>query len=183
MGLLKSLQSVRNLRPPLSEAECTSSNLKSLPLSLLNKGEHYKDEDKICRFNMNEEMKVHYFSKKEQEEHTVRIVNGRLIDSQGKPFSTQDATETLFAKTKKTGKAIFVIDRSGRMIVSKKSEAGKIHHSTLAAGESVFMAGTIEADEEGKITYYDDKSGPLNIKSEYEVPTSVPLPVAIPAGN
>jgi hypothetical protein len=89
---------------------------------------------------------VRYFTAEESKSSVVSVDKGRLRFTEG-------------LRTLPVGKElIFVIDRDGRMIVSTP-EDGKIHHSSLAAGDFVRMAGTLQVDKNGRITAIANDSG------------------------
>ena len=89
---------------------------------------------------------VRYFTAEESKSSVVSVDKGRLRFTEG-------------LRTLPVGKElIFVIDRDGRMIVSTP-EDGKIHHSSLAAGDLVRMAGTLQVDKNGRITAIANDSG------------------------
>ena len=56
------------------------------------------------------------------------------------------------------GKAIFVMDETGRFFASKRQARGEFHHSSFLAGEPVAAAGEITVDQ-GVVKAVTLKSG------------------------
>lgn len=92
-----------------------------------------------------DEATVRYFSAEEQAANAVTVDRGGLRFAKG-------------GKPETGSELIFVVDRQGRMIVGKP-EDGTIHHSSLAAGEPVRMAGTLKVDAQGRIIAIANDSG------------------------
>lgn len=89
---------------------------------------------------------VEYWSKEQQEANTVRKgCLAKLLESEGQ--------------------YIYVILQDGRMILGT-FEWGRVHHSSLAAGEPVLAAGNIRISR-GKIVLVDNMSGHYHPTAEH----------------
>ena len=98
---------------------------------------------------------VEYFSSEQREAHRLFVRDGRLYGAaDAKPFDTSEA------KTHWSGygRAIFVMDRDGNLYASLEQDVGRVHHSSLLAGDSVAGAGEIEV-RDGTLTLMSRKSG------------------------
>ncbi|HEY6926071.1 MAG TPA: hypothetical protein VI653_21495, partial [Steroidobacteraceae bacterium] len=84
-----------------------------------------------------------YLTPEQQAEKTVHIENGKFR------YSNEAVPE---------GKHIFVVTEDGRMIIGTPEE-NVIHHSSLAAGKPVRMAGELTLDKDGNITSVSNQSG------------------------
>lgn len=91
---------------------------------------------------------VIYLTPEQQAASTVRVVNGRLIGPKGEDASTAAAVKTV----------IFVIDSNGNLILGEPS-AGRFHHSSLAGGRPVRMAGELTFDVQGQVKAISNNSG------------------------
>ena len=82
------------------------------------------------------------------------VKDGKLYDSAGKLFDTASA------QTAHTGggRAIFVMDESGKIFASTYQEVGRFHHSSLAGGKAVTGAGELVV-ENGVVKTISNKSG------------------------
>jgi hypothetical protein len=87
---------------------------------------------------------IDYLSAADREEARVFVHDGRLVGSQSLPLTE--------------GKYIFVVDQEGRLI-AQQPVVGRIHHSSLSAGEPVLTAGEFEIDGQGKLTRITNQSG------------------------
>ena len=96
---------------------------------------------------------VHYFTATEQAQHRVYIQHGRLVDAQGRALDPQ-----LKRFPKRSGTAIYVMDKYGRIYYSFDHSYGRIHHSSLVAGQAVASAGEMLIYE-GIIYSISNKSG------------------------
>lgn len=85
------------------------------------------------------EYKPRYFSKEERKKYLVTIQSdGKFVDTSGRGVSTEDSrTESSNGK----GRAIFVMSENLELFMHTKQEEGKIHHSSLIAGEPAAAAG------------------------------------------
>lgn len=86
---------------------------------------------------------IKYYSFEEQAESEVYLKGGLFVDQQEKPISV-------------TG-YIYVVTEDGRLLIAKNIQ-GKIHHSSLAAGQAIISAGVISIIQ-GQISYLDNQSG------------------------
>lgn len=80
--------------------------------------------------------------------HRLKVRKGKIYDSSGNLFDTQDAEhiDTGIAKywVKAEGTAIFVMDRDGNVYADKFPVTGYRHHSSLIAGTPSASAGEIK---------------------------------------
>lgn len=97
--------------------------------------------------------KVKYLDDIERKQYELFIKEGKLFDSNGKLFDTTTAT-TAFSE----GKAIFVMDNSGRIFASVSHKVGKFHHSSFLAGKPIASAGEIVV-KNGSIKEITRRSG------------------------
>ena len=86
---------------------------------------------------------VHYLTTQEQQQHRV------VVTPEGK-LTFNDGTEL-------HGDYIFVVNQRGELIAGEQQK-GTFHHSSLAAGKPVRVAGAMTVDN-GTITYIDNQSG------------------------
>jgi len=105
-------------------------------------------------YRREEDRGVRYLSTQEREACHVSMKNGKILTAEGGRFDTG----------KELYEAIFVLDAKMNLYISKASIDGKIHHSSLVAGEPVIMAGTIKV-KNGKPYYISDSSGHYRPKS------------------
>ena len=81
---------------------------------------------------------VEYLSEKQKVSYELDVVGGLIVHkATGQPFDTAEAVTHW-------GAAIFVMDAKGRIFASNHQEPELFHHSSLASGEAVAAAGTIE---------------------------------------
>lgn len=100
--------------------------------------------------------RVEYFSPEKRESHRLFVRDGRLHQAvDGKPF---DTSSSVSAWSPDEGRAIFVMDRDGNLYASKVQRVGRIHHSSLLAGDSVVGAGELRV-EDGTLNLISRKSG------------------------
>jgi hypothetical protein len=99
--------------------------------------------------------KVKYLNPLERTALEVFVKDGKLIDISGKLYDTTTA-KSVFGSGK--GKAIFVMDESGKMYISQTQTVGKFHHSSFLSGKPVASAGEIVV-ENGKIIEISNRSG------------------------
>lgn len=92
---------------------------------------------------------VKYLSDAERAETAIQFKDGKVYDSRGKLFDTEDGVK---------GRAIFVMDEAGNFYAYKYPKAGAFHHSSFLGGKPVAAAGEIEVIA-GEITGISDKSG------------------------
>jgi len=95
------------------------------------------------RDDFQKEGTVRYLNEREREERRLYLQGNELVFADG---------------TVPSGGYIFVVDRNGHLIASK-SEAYVIHHSSLAGGEPVLMAGEMQFDQRGQLTGIENSSG------------------------
>lgn len=95
---------------------------------------------------------VKYYNKRERRRFLLSVNDGKLHDSDGRPYDTTDGGP------RADGHAIFVMDESGRIYSSRYSKVGEFHHSSFLAGEPVAAAGTILV-KNGTLHELTDDSG------------------------
>ncbi len=83
--------------------------------------------------------RVKYFDEIERNRNRVSIENGRIINSNRRPFDSLNIDAPF-----NNGKAIFVVDSKGNIFTHTNPYPGQIHHSSFLKGEPVVMAGEIE---------------------------------------
>ena len=98
---------------------------------------------------------VHYMDAAEREMHRVAVVDGTLHWSDG---SILDTTAASTHWSPQAGKAIFVMDRDGNLFVSLEQDVGRLHHSSLLAGQPVAGAGEL-AVQDGRLQLVTRASG------------------------
>lgn len=96
---------------------------------------------------------VHYLTDEERARHALEIVDGVIRDADGLPFDTADARTHWSGQ----GRAIFVMDATGRFFTSKQHLVGRFHHSSLGQGRPVAGAGELEV-RDGKLVALTDHS-------------------------
>lgn len=99
--------------------------------------------------------KVAFLDSEQRKAYELKMVNGRLIDSSGRPFDTRGATTT-FLETE--GTAIFAMDAGGRLYAASERVAGQFQHSSFLAGGAIAAAGEIEVHD-GVVKFLSGKSG------------------------
>lgn len=104
---------------------------------------------------------VTYYDDEQLKSYEVKVVDGKLIGSDGYPF---DSGKDEFYDGPKSH--IFVIDQYLRLYISRRSQAGLIHHSSLSRGEPVVFSGKI-AVLDGIVKYLSDNSGHYRISKNH----------------
>jgi hypothetical protein len=97
---------------------------------------------------------VRYVSQDGRAAFQLHFRDGLIYDSEGRLFDTADAASLHTGE----GRAIFVMNQDGMFYAAKEHEAGKFHHSSLAAGEPVAAAGEM-AVLNGRLVTISDASG------------------------
>ncbi|WP_020565936.1 hemagglutinin repeat-containing protein [Methyloversatilis thermotolerans] len=97
--------------------------------------------------------KVSYF-----DEDQRRAMEVAVDRDSGKLYYAADASRTPINLGDGTSAPIFVVDAQGRMFVHAAPSAGEIHHSSLAAGQPVALAGQLVV-KDGYIVHIDNMSG------------------------
>ena len=91
--------------------------------------------------------RVKYFKEHEREQHRLFVHDGKLYRvSDGQPFDTAN------------GKAIYVMDEHGNLYATTQAQRGRIHHTSLVAGEPVAGAGEMRVFH-GTVLHIDRSSG------------------------
>jgi filamentous hemagglutinin len=96
---------------------------------------------------------VKYFSQNDRDMERIYLFDGHLTTVK----SIVDGRQPQKGNPLTDGQYIFVVNRDGEMIATKP-EKGVIHHSSLAAGEPVLMAGEFILKDD-KITQITNMSG------------------------
>ncbi|WP_405136719.1 hypothetical protein [Nocardia sp. NBC_01388] len=96
---------------------------------------------------------VRYYGPIERQQFALTVREGRLYDARGVPFDTATAVSHWGGE----GRAIFVMDRRGRIYASNEHGA-TLKHSSFLAGDPVAAAGELTVAE-GRITLISDNSG------------------------
>ncbi|HYD56690.1 MAG TPA: hemagglutinin repeat-containing protein [Burkholderiales bacterium] len=114
----------------------------------------------------NEDFKVRYFDAKERDAAEIIIRDGKFYaketDASGNVLREADGSPKLKpfdtrGRPDQQG-AIFVMDAEGRLYATTEQERGKVHHSSLLAGEPIAMAGELRV-ENGELTTINNMSG------------------------
>jgi hypothetical protein len=99
---------------------------------------------------------VHYMDEAERESHRI------FVDAEGRLRRARDGElfDTSQAESWHSGgeRAIFVMDGSGNLYASNEPEVGRLHHSSLLAGQDVAGAGELKVVD-GRLVEMTDKSG------------------------
>ncbi|MEQ9309851.1 MAG: hypothetical protein RLN90_10380 [Balneolaceae bacterium] len=98
---------------------------------------------------------VKYLKPEELKQYRLHVQSGKLIKADMSVFDSSVAKED---DPVKRGKAIYVMDKEGRIYASNYPVIGEFHHSSFLAGEPVAAAGEIEV-KNGKILYINNESG------------------------
>jgi hypothetical protein len=98
---------------------------------------------------------VKYLGATERQAYKVTIKNGLMMDANGKPLDTKDASSAFGPGF---GRAIFVMDKDGTLYASNEQTEGKFHHSSFLAGAPVAAAGEIRV-ENGVMKEVSRRSG------------------------
>jgi uncharacterized Zn-binding protein involved in type VI secretion len=96
---------------------------------------------------------VEYFNESTKAKLLLTVKDGKLYNAEGKLFDTSEAS-TLWSGP---NRAIYVMDENGNFYASEQV-GGKIHHSSILAGEPVAGAGEIEVVQ-GELQYINRGSG------------------------
>ena len=99
--------------------------------------------------------KVKYLSEAERASMEVFVENGKLVDKAGKLLDTSSASSVFGGGE---GKAIFVMDRNGRIFMSSFQKPGVFHHSSFLGGKPVAAAGEITISN-GRLVGLTARSG------------------------
>ncbi len=98
---------------------------------------------------------VHYLNGEQRAAVEVFVDGqGRLVNMDGLPITTHRVE----GGEVRGRVGIFVMDREGRIFLTNRQSAGRIHHSSLVGGAPVASAGEIEVVE-GVIRYVNRNSG------------------------
>ncbi len=81
--------------------------------------------------------------------------DGLLRNAAGRLFDTSDAGAV---QNPGSGRAIFVMDRHGRIYAAKEHSAGQFHHSSFLSGQPVAAAGELGV-KDGKVHLISNQSG------------------------
>jgi hypothetical protein len=98
--------------------------------------------------------KVKYLSKAERSIYELFVKDGKLFDSSGNLFDTTTSSSIHSGG----GKAIFVMNKSGKIYASPTQVLGKFHHSSFLSGKPVAAAGELTVVN-GVIKEISRKSG------------------------
>ncbi|MCP3994614.1 MAG: RHS repeat-associated core domain-containing protein, partial [bacterium] len=104
---------------------------------------------------------VVYLDDSARETYKVTIKNGQFYDAAGELIDTTGAN-TAFSG----GRAIFVMDESGSIYLSKSHKVGKFHHSSFLGGGEVAASGEVEVME-GAVKSVTRRSGHYQQEAEY----------------
>jgi hypothetical protein len=125
------------------------------PLKIKEMNEFFKGEE--IPNNPNNWLKgkstVKYFNEAERAELLLTVKDGKLYNTRGELSDTTDAS-TIWSGP---NRAIYVMDENGNFYASEQIR-GKIHHSSILAGEPVAGAGEIEVSQ-GVLQYINRGSG------------------------
>lgn len=106
--------------------------------------------------------KVKYLNEAERLEYELAVIDGKLYTKKGKPFDTTHAGEGRLI----TQKAIFVMDKEGRIFATNAPERYSFHHSSFFAGNEVAAAGEITVFN-GIVTFVSKQSGHYQPSKKY----------------
>lgn len=137
----------------LFTAELRETTAEGLPL--LRMKAEYRGEDRGVYIDpaTRERWNVRYFSSSERDQHEIFIRSGKFYDVNGRELNSVFDAEALSFED-----ALLVIDKESRMYILKGEERGRLHHSSLMAGDDVLFAGTI-AFMDGHVRHLSDSSG------------------------
>lgn len=107
--------------------------------------------------------KVEYFSELEKIKYSARFKDGKILYLDSHPISSKANTSL---EVRRPIPNIFIIDLQGRLILAPFKQIGKLHHSSLSAGEPVMMAGEMII-RNGQIVSINNKSGHFKPKKEH----------------
>jgi hypothetical protein len=104
---------------------------------------------------------VKYFDRIERDALEVHYDNGYFVDAKGTKLDSKFDTEALSFE-----EALIVVSKSYHIYVYPRDERGRIHHSSILAGEDVMFAG-MAAFSGGRIRVLTDRSGHYAPPPEY----------------
>ncbi len=96
------------------------------------------------------DVKTVYLDGKEREMHRMFIVDGKVLDTKGRPITITEVDEVT--------NGIYVMDKKGNFYWRNNSDVGEFHHSSFLAGEEVAGAGIFKA-EKGVLSFFSNGSG------------------------
>ncbi|VWM18694.1 hypothetical protein BLA6992_06896 [Burkholderia lata] len=158
---LMNLQSLAKPDPMLS----TENGVTQLmPLPIENNGPHSKasplkmdpsfsgeEDGKVFGNNVN----VQYLNEAQRNKLKVKVENGKITGSDGQCLDTSDVISEV---AEDNHRAIYVMDKSGELYISKFKAKGFFQHSSFLSGGEVLAAGYIEIHD-GIIKTLSRKSG------------------------
>ena len=100
---------------------------------------------------------VKYMTLEEQSKAQLYFKDGKVYDSKGKLFDTENAMD---------GRAIFVMDEHGNFYASNFRKTAEFHHSSFLGGKPVAAAGEMEIFK-GEITTISKQSGHYKPSAEF----------------
>ena len=118
------------------------------------------EENGIVLFNFS---KVKYLTEVERLEYELVIIDGKFYTKSGKLFDTALGGIDRF---RITGKAIFVMNKEGRIFATLDYPIGTFHHSSFFAGAEVAAAGEITVIK-GVIKFVSKQSGHYQPSTKY----------------
>lgn len=104
---------------------------------------------------------VTYYSDAERAKLRLTIRDGKFYGANGKLFDTR--TE---GTVHNLDRAIFVMDEHGNVFASCEPDVFRVHHSSLAQGKPVAMAGELEV-QNGSLKYISNNSGHYTPSEEF----------------
>jgi hypothetical protein len=99
---------------------------------------------------------VSYLGDAQRAKLQLTVRDGRIYDANGQLADTRGATTTVIGS--RPNEAIYVMDSNGNIYASNYQATGRFHHSSLAGGQDVAAAGTIEITD-GRIVRITNVSG------------------------
>lgn len=105
---------------------------------------------------------VKYLDEIERLDYEIAIIDGKLYTKNGKLFDTTFAGEGRII----TQKAIFVMDKEGRIFATNAPERYYFHHSSFLAGGEVAAAGEIKVSK-GIVEFVSKQSGHYQPSAKY----------------
>ena len=117
--------------------------------------EKYRGEERGLYYDVNikKHWKVQYFTEQEKKPLELTIKNGLFFEANGKKADSPFDPEFMHFED-----ALIVIDKDSRIFILREEERGRLHHSSLSAGEDVIFAGTV-AFHNGYIRELNNNSG------------------------
>lgn len=104
---------------------------------------------------------VRYYDPIERQQFALTVREGHLYNAQGVPFDTATAVSHWGGEAR----AIFVMDRRGRIYASNEHGV-TLKHSSFLAGDPVAAAGELSVSD-GRITLISDNSGHYRPSRKY----------------